>query len=233
MLLIYSYSIQVPPKYTEDYAEICPKCGETIKLGCNGPTNMENHVRKTRCLVAQKWKAKEAKVKPQGTLSLAMFKPRPKVVSMVLAPEVVVGKLHSMVGGMDLPILLEESPSIAPIIDCPTALLSPPQLTSAILKLAQHALQLPDMLPVATPDNRIASLSGDPPSILQGLHSGNEDPYEWLDVQLNSVCGQWAITQRGGIQALALKQGEFPLVALSHTANYWVVKGILFEDWMN
>src|SRR5258707_13354406 len=96
---------------------------------------MENHVRKTRCLVAQKQKAKEAKVKPQGTLSLAMFKPRPKVVSMVLAPEVVVGKLHSMIGGMDLPILLESS-SIAPIIDCPTALLSPPQLTSAILKLA-------------------------------------------------------------------------------------------------
>ena len=97
---------------------------------------MENHVRKTRCLVAQKQKAKEAKVKPQGTLSLAMFKLRLKVVSMVLAPEVVVGKLHSTVGGMDLPILLEESSSIAPIIDCPTALLSPPQLTSAILKLA-------------------------------------------------------------------------------------------------
>ena len=148
---------------------------------------------------------------------------------MVLAPEVVVGKLHSMIGGMDLPILLESS-SIAPIIDCPTALLSPPQLTSAILKLAQHVLQLPDILLVTTPDDRIASLSGDPPSILQGLHSGDEDPYEWLDVQLNSVCGQWAITQRGGIQALVLKWGEFGLAALSHTANYWVVKGIVSTD---
>ena len=186
---------------------------------------------------AQKWKAKEAKVKLQGTLSLAMFKLRPKVVSTVLAPEVVVGKLHSMVGGMDLPILLEESSSIAPIIEHPTPLPSPPQLTSAILKLTQHVLQLPDILLVTTLDNRIASLSGDPPSILQGLCSGDEDPYEWLDVQLNSVCGQWAITQRGGIQALVPKWGEFGLAALSHTANYWVVKGIvstdMLEDWVN
>ena len=194
---------------------MCPKCSETIKLGCNGPANMENHIGKTKCLATQKQKAKVAKVKPQQTLLLAMFKPRPKVVPTVHAPEVVGGKIPiTSTENGDLPIS-SESLVNTPVIIHPTALPSQPQPTLAVSRLAQHVLQLPDALPIATLGDKITDLSGDPLSILEILHNDEDDPYEWLDRQLNSVCRQWAIIQGGGIWALALKRGELSLGAPS------------------
>src|ERR1700677_3533526 len=92
MWCIYSPSTQEPPKYKDNYVEICPVCGERITLSCNGPPNMKLHVGRARCLVAQKRKGRMSKVKPQGTLPLDMFKPRPQVVSTVVGPDTVIGK---------------------------------------------------------------------------------------------------------------------------------------------
>ena len=152
---------------------------------------MENHVGKTKCLAAQKWKAKAAKVKLQQTLSLAMFKPRLKVVPMVHAPEVV---------GRKIPITSTEI-GYLPISS--ESLVNTP------------VLQLPDALPIVTLGDKIADLSGDPLSILEILHNDKDDPYDWLDRWLNSVCRQWTIIQGGGIWALALKRGELSLGAPS------------------
>ena len=154
---------------------------------------MENHVGKTKCLATQKWKAKAAKVKLQQTLSLAMFKPRPKVVPTVHAPEVVGSNIPiTSTENGDLPIS-SESLINTPVIVHPTALTSQPQPTLAVSRLAQCVLQLPDPLPIETLGDKIADLSGDPSSILEILCNNKDDPYEWLDRQLNSVCGQWAL----------------------------------------
>ena len=97
-------------------------------------------------MATQKWKAKAAKVKLQQTLSLAMFKPRPKVVPTVHAPEVVGSNIPiTSTENGDLPIS-SESLINTPVIVHPTALTSQPQPTLAVSRLAQCVLQLPDPL---------------------------------------------------------------------------------------
>ena len=152
-----------------------------------GPRNMLNHIGKAWCHQLQKEKNKQGKAQAQANIMASFFQKKDPVHCTVAPPTLV----------QNTPPKPLPSSFASPNGGHQTSLIELDKGIGSAMPLSRLrdiSRCLPEMVPLATPSDPLAALTGDPREIIaiRQLEEPEEPPYEWFDKVLNGICGEFA-----------------------------------------
>ena len=239
--IVMMRTLYAQTKWPEDYSERCSNCNVIIKLGRGGPANMVQHVGRKQCLKDAKRRKEQTAKKRQSDFFALFCKPKDAVQSVVLPPTVIRDACPSP-DRAAAELTLESLPNIPPLFKQAeltasqnTSLASevsasePEEHITPLARLTELVPLLPNSVPLATVNDRSAVFGGEPTDILFGLQLEHppDEPSEWLNQKLDSICGVWAI--QNGHLASSIKHGEYGLEGVCRVLNHFVKNGLIEE----